>query len=220
NGSRVACGKRSAKVEAETSASSLRNSDRCCWAGCRTTGNRRCGTRLSNWTSGCVESCAPCCGDSGNAPGPVRKPCSAEACPGRGPGSPQRMAEVPGGMRARATCTRRSPTANSDSLDSSACSNGHSNWHVPTEPPYTEPYVRWCGRTAGATPPPTRCCFSLLSSTPHPGVAVLRQPLMCYPATLGAARQEAHPLIHGAVANQAGPLLLDRACFGTRAAGG
>ena len=24
------------------------------------------------------------------------------------------------------------------------------------EPPYTEPYVRWCGRTAGATPPPTR----------------------------------------------------------------
>lgn len=27
------------------------------------------------------------------------------------------------------------------------------------EPPYTEPYVRWCGRTAGATPPPTRLCF-------------------------------------------------------------
>ena len=24
------------------------------------------------------------------------------------------------------------------------------------EPPYTEPFVRWCGRTAGATPPPTR----------------------------------------------------------------
>ena len=24
------------------------------------------------------------------------------------------------------------------------------------EPPYTEPYVRWCGRTAGVTPPPTR----------------------------------------------------------------
>ena len=24
------------------------------------------------------------------------------------------------------------------------------------EPPYTESYVRWCGRTAGATPPPTR----------------------------------------------------------------
>src|SRR6266496_785041 len=27
------------------------------------------------------------------------------------------------------------------------------------EPPYTEPYVRWCGRTAEVTPPPTR--FSL-----------------------------------------------------------
>ena len=24
------------------------------------------------------------------------------------------------------------------------------------EPPYTEPYVRWCGRTAGVIPPPTR----------------------------------------------------------------
>lgn len=24
------------------------------------------------------------------------------------------------------------------------------------EPPCTEPYARWCGRTAGATPPPTR----------------------------------------------------------------
>src|SRR5215217_3823049 len=23
------------------------------------------------------------------------------------------------------------------------------------EPPYTEPYVRWCGRTAEVTPPPT-----------------------------------------------------------------
>src|SRR5712692_10077631 len=24
------------------------------------------------------------------------------------------------------------------------------------EPPYAEPHVRWCGRTAGVTPPPTR----------------------------------------------------------------
>src|SRR6266481_6888062 len=30
------------------------------------------------------------------------------------------------------------------------------------EPPYTEPYVRWCGRTAEVTPPPTRftCLFT------------------------------------------------------------
>ena len=32
------------------------------------------------------------------------------------------------------------------------------------EPPYTEPYVRWCGRTAGVTPPPTRLLFTLVSS--------------------------------------------------------
>lgn len=25
-----------------------------------------------------------------------------------------------------------------------------------TTPPYTEPYIRWCERTAGVTPPPTR----------------------------------------------------------------
>jgi len=27
---------------------------------------------------------------------------------------------------------------------------------IVVEPPYTEPYVRWCERTAGVTPPPTR----------------------------------------------------------------
>ena len=30
------------------------------------------------------------------------------------------------------------------------------NLHHHYEPPYTEPYVRWCGRTAGGNPPPTR----------------------------------------------------------------
>lgn len=30
------------------------------------------------------------------------------------------------------------------------------------EPPYTEPYVRWCGRTAEVTPPPTRFCELLI----------------------------------------------------------
>ena len=29
-------------------------------------------------------------------------------------------------------------------------------FNVAHEPPYTEPYVRWCGGTAGVTPPPTR----------------------------------------------------------------
>ena len=31
------------------------------------------------------------------------------------------------------------------------------------EPPYTEPYVRWCGRTAEVTPPPTRLWSSFKS---------------------------------------------------------
>ena len=29
------------------------------------------------------------------------------------------------------------------------------------EPPDAEPYVRWCGRTAGVTPPPTRSLLSV-----------------------------------------------------------
>ena len=33
----------------------------------------------------------------------------------------------------------------------------HRRWRMASvEPPYTEPYVRWCGGTAGVTPPPTR----------------------------------------------------------------
>jgi hypothetical protein len=32
------------------------------------------------------------------------------------------------------------------------------------EPPYTEPYVRWCGRTAEVTPPPTRSVFDYCAS--------------------------------------------------------
>src|SRR5207244_13401437 len=35
------------------------------------------------------------------------------------------------------------------------------------EPPYTEPYVRWCGRTAEVTPPPTRSCYLLRCQSPN-----------------------------------------------------
>jgi hypothetical protein len=31
------------------------------------------------------------------------------------------------------------------------------------EPPYTEPFVRWCGRSEGATPPPTRSLIHTFS---------------------------------------------------------
>ena len=42
------------------------------------------------------------------------------------------------------------------SLGSCRCWINSVGFNMFHEPPYTEPYVRWCGRTAGATPPPTR----------------------------------------------------------------
>jgi len=36
----------------------------------------------------------------------------------------------------------------------------YSAFFVGAEPPYAEPHVRWCGRTAGVIPPPTRSCRS------------------------------------------------------------
>jgi hypothetical protein len=43
-------------------------------------------------------------------------------------------------------------------LDSCHCLNVTVVFKMPHEPPYTEPYVRWCERTGEATPPPTRLC--------------------------------------------------------------
>src|SRR5215470_1929957 len=49
------------------------------------------------------------------------------------------------------------------------------------EPPDAEPQVRWCGRTAGVTPPPTRCTpelqrlFRLLQRPHLPAQESLRQ---------------------------------------------
>lgn len=37
------------------------------------------------------------------------------------------------------------------------CSIQRDDSSVFNEPPDAEPHVRWCGRTAGVTPPPTRC---------------------------------------------------------------
>ncbi len=46
------------------------------------------------------------------------------------------------------------------------------------EPPYTEPYVRWCGRTAGVIPPPTRWRYA---ADGHVGsfVVVCPEPCCC-----------------------------------------
>ena len=142
---------------AATSANFWRNCVPCCRAGCRTTGNRRSGARFRNWTSGSGESCVPFCGGRGNVAGPVQRRSFVEARPVNGPGSPRRMAEVPGGMPAPATCTRRSRLVTFTSLVWSASFRNHNSWQVETEPPCTESYPRWRGRTGGAIPPPTRC---------------------------------------------------------------
>ena len=41
-------------------------------------------------------------------------------------------------------------------VDLCHCLTNSENFNVLREPPYTEPYVRWCERTGEATPPPTR----------------------------------------------------------------
>ena len=41
-------------------------------------------------------------------------------------------------------------------VDSCHCSINIDDFKVLHEPPYTEPYVRWCGRTGAVRPPPTR----------------------------------------------------------------
>ena len=54
------------------------------------------------------------------------------------------------------------------------------------EPPYTEPYVRWCGRTAGVTPPPTRCddargfSRNLATTTISCGLRIWGGPARCF----------------------------------------
>src|SRR6266705_2669427 len=42
------------------------------------------------------------------------------------------------------------------------------------EPPYTEPYVRWCGRTAAVTPPPTR--FQPINARPNSATLLYSHP--------------------------------------------
>src|SRR2546425_3724591 len=66
------------------------------------------------------------------------------------------MAVAPGGMPAPRTCTLPFPNPTLIAVVFCRCwSNGCAS-SLLYEPPYTEPYVRWCGRTAEVTPPPTR----------------------------------------------------------------
>src|SRR5437867_2878358 len=68
------------------------------------------------------------------------------------------MDVAPGGMPGPRTCTLPFLNPTLIVVDSCRCwTNGFVS-SLLHEPPYTEPFVRWCGRTAGATPPPTRLC--------------------------------------------------------------
>src|SRR5713101_51428 len=78
-----------------------------------------------------------------------------------GPGNQRRVNVAPGGMPGRHTCTPLFLNPTLITVNSCRCGiNGavSSGLH---EPPYTEPYVRWCGRTAEVTPPPTRSADAL-----------------------------------------------------------
>src|SRR6476619_4551081 len=61
-----------------------------------------------------------------------------------------------GGMPGLRTCMRLSQNPTLIVVVFCHCWNNVDASSLLCEPPYTEPYVRWCGRTAEVTPPPTR----------------------------------------------------------------
>src|SRR5437773_9910991 len=73
-----------------------------------------------------------------------------------GPGNQRRMGEARGGMPGPPTCTLLFLNPTLIAVNSCRCWINDSVSSGLHEPPYTEPYVRWCGRTAEVTPPPTR----------------------------------------------------------------
>src|SRR5438552_6004453 len=84
------------------------------------------------------------------------------------------MGAAPGGMPGPRTCMLPSLNPTLIAVDSCRCwTNGFVS-SLLHEPPYTEPYVRWCGRTAEVTPPPTRLLLILPTSC-RPSSAGRRQ---------------------------------------------
>src|SRR5204863_3311289 len=92
-----------------------------------------------------------------------------------GPGNQRRTGAGPGGTPGLRTCTLLFLNPTLIAVHSCRCGINGSVSSGLLEPPYTEPYVRWCGRTAEVTPPPTRLttlrlevrspAFRLLTST-------------------------------------------------------
>ena len=73
------------------------------WVGCRTSGNRRSGSRSRNWTNGFDGNCGPFCGGSGSDLDPCPRTDPPRLGPTLGPGPRRRMVMVLGGMPAQAT---------------------------------------------------------------------------------------------------------------------
>src|SRR5882724_6083734 len=73
-----------------------------------------------------------------------------------GPGHQRRMGAGRGGTPGLRTCTLLFLNPTLIAVSSCRCEINDSVSSGLHEPPYTEPYVRWCGRTAEVTPPPTR----------------------------------------------------------------
>src|SRR5215216_2719377 len=66
------------------------------------------------------------------------------------------MDAAPGGMPVPHTCMLPFLSPTLTVVVFCHCWNNVDASSLLYEPPYTEPYVRWCGRTVEVTPPPTR----------------------------------------------------------------
>ena len=110
--------------------------------------------------SGCADAFGQCCGGSGKGQKRGKPVCSPLGLMPSGPGSPASTAMAHGGMPGPNTCFRHCPYDTSRNSDWSRWWVTTSISSVPLEPPYAEPHVRWCERAEGATPHPTRFCFT------------------------------------------------------------
>jgi len=70
--------------------------------------------------------------------------------------TPEQPRRVRGGTAEGTDAAHQADTASTDPTGQPFVVKNPNAWHVETEPPCTEPFARWCGRTAGAIPPPTR----------------------------------------------------------------
>src|SRR5207244_1598787 len=120
-----------------------------------------------NLIAGYDANCVVLSGDTGSAPSLVPRDCGSAVWMRSGLGNQRRVPVDPGGMPGLRTCTPLFPNPTLIAVNSCRCGINGSVSSGLLEPPYTEPYVRWCGRTAEVTPPPTRSCYLLRCQSPN-----------------------------------------------------